>query len=206
MPEGDFNPDRLLVEAAPQSAAMSIRPKRLNGTPYPEVISPVMGELLNHLQKGESAGRYDITYGNHVFQPGGDHPRIAVPIKEGPNAGRTSSAAGAYQFIGPTWDNVSAKTGLKEMTPENQDINAAFLANETYRKATGRDLQSDWASGDPRLRHQIDQVLSSQWESLGKPGPRADKLPGYRFSDKAWEQAEAPDTKIMERARNMQSP
>src|SRR6185369_12020407 len=33
-----------------------------------------------------------------------------------------SSAAGAYQWMPPSWDEIDAKYGLKDFSPANQDI------------------------------------------------------------------------------------
>lgn len=188
----DFDPDRLLTEPAPESATMRIRPP-----------SKTMQEILTKIKGGESGGRYDVMYGGERFDPNKGHPRKAVPITEGPNKGKTSSAAGAYQFIGSTWDKVAAKTGLHDMSKASQDINAATLAADTYKKQTGRDIEADWAEGSPKLRQAIQQALSSEWESLGKPGPRMDKLdadgkPRFRFSDYAMQEHEGkPNTNVL---------
>lgn len=171
----DFDPD---TAAGGTSASMAIRPP-----------SKTMQEILTKIKGGESGGRYDIMYGGEKFDLDKGHPRKAVPITEGPNKGKTSSAAGAFQFIGSTWDAVAKKTGLTDMSKASQDINAARLAKDTYKEKTGRDIETDWATGDPKLRLGIQHALASEWESLG-PGPRVSNLdsegkPRFRFSDYA---------------------
>lgn len=179
----DYDPDRLLTERAP------------SGTPT-MTIRPPMREVLEMIKGPESGGRYDVMYGGGRFDPEKGHPRKAVPITSGPNVGKTSSAAGAYQFIGSTWDKVANKTGRHDMSRESQDINAAQLARDTYHRKTGRDIEEDWAKGDKSTRAQIKAALASEWEGLGKPGGTGEK--SYRFSDYALnEHKNRPGTNVV---------
>jgi muramidase (phage lysozyme) len=132
-----------------------------------EQLSPVQRAFLNSIAAGESPG-YDVIYGGQRFQDFTDHPRIAVPIKSGPNVGRTSSAAGRYQFLGSTWDEAKSALGLPDFSPASQDRAAAWLAGRDYKKRTGRDLWSDveGAAGDPKKLDEIGSSLSGTWTSL----------------------------------------
>jgi muramidase (phage lysozyme) len=122
--------------------------------------------LLNTIAGPESAGRYDVMYGGKRFKDFSDHPREPVRITSGPNVGKTSSAAGKYQFLGPTWDEYRAKLGLKDFKPQSQDMAAWALASDVYRKKTGGDLERALASGDPSMLANIGNVLSGTWTSL----------------------------------------
>jgi muramidase (phage lysozyme) len=208
----DFDPDQLLSER-PSSASMKVRPRRAgpradknDDDDDKSPLSPTMNEIIDHIAKGESGGRYDVIYGGKrvPIGPDKDHPRIAVPITSGPNVGRTSSAFGGLQFIGSTWDWVAEHTGRRDTSEESQKINGAWLARDTYEKAhPGRDIEADWASGDPKLRKEIDRALGTQWESLA-PGPRVSNLDihgrprlGFGFSPYAMREHEGrPDTEI----------
>ncbi len=73
--------------------------------------------------KGSDDG-YNVLYGKGLFQGYADHPRrlITLPIN---GKWVTSSAAGRYQFLAGTWDEVVAKYGFKgRFTPEAQDLAA----------------------------------------------------------------------------------
>ncbi len=126
--------------------------------------SPEQYALLNTIAGPESGGKYNIIYGGKTFDSFADHPRVAVPIQTGPNAKRTSSAAGKYQFLGSTWDGIAKKYGLKDFSPENQDKAAWYLAAETYG---GEDkLMAALKSGDPETIAGVGKALRGQWTSL----------------------------------------
>jgi len=55
-----------------------------------------------------------------------DHPRKVV-CKTVRGAGICSSAAGAYQILQSTWDEVAKSYGLKDFSPESQDLAAVAL-------------------------------------------------------------------------------
>lgn len=126
-------------------------------------LSPAQRALLDTIAGTESPD-YNTIYGGKKFDSYAAHPGIAVPIASGPNAGKTSSAAGRYQFLGSTWNQQAAKLGLKDFSPENQDLAAWDLAATTYRAKTGRDLTADLS--DPNQAGGIGQALSGIWTSL----------------------------------------
>jgi len=127
---------------------------------------PYQKALLNTIAGPESGGRYDIIYGGGRFDDFSRHPGRAVRIQTGPNAGRTSSAAGKYQFLGSTWDDQAGKLGLADFSPANQDQAAWNLAAETYKTKTGQDLVAVLESGDPAALATVGKVLNPIWTSL----------------------------------------
>jgi len=146
-------------------------------------LSPEARALLDAIAGSESAGRYDVMYGGGRFDPALGHPHQAVPITTGPNAGKTSSAAGRYQFLGSTWDDVAGRHGLKDFSPQNQDIGAWLLATEEYKRDTGRDLQADLAAG---RSNDVARSLSDIWTSL--PGGIEQGQTANAFSGKIMNQ------------------
>ncbi len=136
-------------------------------TVTPRDVPAVGRQLLDTIAGSESPG-YNTIYGGQQFQDFADHPRQAVPITSGPNAGKTSSAAGRYQFLGSTWDQVKKEAGLPDFSPDSQDKGAWYLANKTYQQKTGRDLAADLenAKGNPNAIAGIGKMLSGVWTSL----------------------------------------
>lgn len=121
--------------------------------------------VLDQIASGEGGNSYDVIYGGRKFTSYSDHPRIRVPLR----GGQYSTAAGRYQMLASTWDKEKEQLGLKDFSPENQDLAAWSLAQQTYLKKTGRDLSADAQSG------KVDySALQSQWTSLrGQAKPTA---------------------------------
>lgn len=128
----------------------------------PQLTKEAYG-LLNAIAGPESGGRYNVLYGGKSFNDFSQHPGVYTPISSGPNVGKNSSAAGRYQFLESTWNDVAGRHGLKDFSPESQDAGAWALANETYGRKTGRDLQSDLQAGK---YEDVSRALSGVWTSL----------------------------------------
>lgn len=141
-------------------------PSRLDFARNDAAMTPYQTALLDTIAGPESGGRYNVIYGGQQFSDMSDHPRAAVPITSGPNAGKTSSAAGKYQFLGSTWDEYKNKLGLPDFSPASQDKAAWALAADTFKSKTGQDLGAVLQSGDPQAIAQVGKVLSPIWTSL----------------------------------------
>lgn len=81
--------------------------------------------FLRVIRAGESSqddSAYTVMFGGSHFEGFADHPRRKNTV------GRlTSTAAGAFQFLSRTWDEMAAKYGLADFSPPNQDIAAVGL-------------------------------------------------------------------------------
>src|SRR5690606_31291858 len=108
---------------------------------------------------------YRRIVGGELFDSFADHPRKRVWIDR---YKVYSSAAGAYQFIAGTWDEMRAKYGLPDFSPESQDKAAVGLL--IRRKAL-----------DDILAGRIEQAIAKcrlEWASLpGSPyGQRTESM------------------------------
>jgi muramidase (phage lysozyme) len=122
-------------------------------------MDPIQQQVVKGIYSGESGGQYDILNGGEKFDPSQGHPhRIGK--------GGESTAAGAGQFLGSTWDQV---TGGAPMTPAYQDAATWKLAQDDYAKRTGRDLRADVA--DQGFSPEIKAALAPTWTSLGEGKP-----------------------------------
>ncbi len=89
------------------------------------LATPAIRAFLQALRLGEGtkgANGYRTLYGGTLFESFARHP--CRPIKA---AGITSTAAGAYQFLAATWDEVAKQYGLEDFTPHSQDLGAVAL-------------------------------------------------------------------------------
>lgn len=140
--------------------------------------------LLNAIAGPESRGLYNIRYtgaGGITFNGYQDHPRLRERIPSGANAGKTSDAAGRYQFLSSTWDSLPAEAkGDGSFTPANQDRAALWLAKRDYRRNTGRDLMADIDANG--MTPQILQALSGTWEGFQSAAGRQKAIAAFNGS------------------------
>lgn len=101
------------------------------------------------------ADDYRRLYGGSLFNSFADHPRVIVNA-----GGYSSSAAGAYQFLSSTWDDVVERIGATDFSPHWQDQGA--IDRLKYRGA-----YNDVRAG--RFEAAISKV-NKEWASLpGSP-------------------------------------
>lgn len=136
--------------------------------PSEYVDHPNVRAFLRAIRLGEGTSD-DLGYrrivGGATFSNFADHPRTKVYL---PRYDVHSTAAGAYQFLARTWDEMKAKYGLRDFSPESQDIAAVGLL--IRRKALQAVL-------DGRIEEAI-RLCRLEWASLpGSPyGQRTEAL------------------------------
>ena len=89
------------------------------------VNNPNVQAFLKVIRTGEGttdAGGYSRCFGGSAFYSFADHPR-----QKHTGGGITSTAAGAYQFLITTWDEMAGKYALPDFSPASQDIAAVGL-------------------------------------------------------------------------------
>ncbi|MYM39662.1 glycoside hydrolase family 24 protein [Duganella qianjiadongensis] len=122
------------------------------------VDDPQVQAFLALIRVGEGTtgpNGYRTMFGGGLFVSYTDHPR-----QLNRRNGITSSAAGAYQFLSGTWDEMRNKYDLSNFGPECQDIAAVGLIKR-------RGALADVLAG--RFRSAIDKC-NKEWASLpGSP-------------------------------------
>lgn len=106
--------------------------------------------FLDTISFTEGAG-YNTLFSGRTFKGFEDHPRIKIT-----SGNYTSTAAGRYQILEKTWNEIQTSLHLPNFSPESQDIAAVWLINR-------RGVLSSLRSGD------ISKVLdkcSYEWASL----------------------------------------
>jgi muramidase (phage lysozyme) len=88
-------------------------------------LTPEGRALLGVIKYAEGTSKYKNPYGT-LFGGGQvtDLSRHPDRVIRTPGFQRGSSAAGAYQFLTPTWQQQAQKLGLKSFGPLEQDIAA----------------------------------------------------------------------------------
>ena len=94
-------------------------------------ITPAERQWLNLISYAEgtwnpkSGPQYNMMFTGKRFNDLRRHPDI---VNKSPDY--ASSAAGAYQFLTPTWRGVSQQEGLKDFGPRSQDLGALRLIRQ----------------------------------------------------------------------------
>lgn len=94
--------------------------------------NPQVQQFLGLLKQSEgTAGKgdngYNVGFGGGLFTSYSDHPRVSREFTQTDGKRNSTTAAGAYQFLKNTWDDVSKVVGAKDFSPENQDKAAIEL-------------------------------------------------------------------------------
>jgi len=92
-------------------------------------ISPKIKAFLEVISWAEGTGGadgYRTHFGYEKFDDFSDHPRKVKSAD-----GHHSDAAGKYQAMSFTWDRIAKKIGLKDFSPQSQDLFAIELLKES---------------------------------------------------------------------------
>ena len=161
-------------------------------TRYLQDISNGMEALLRTIRFAEGTWRggteagYQVLYGGRLISeqiPGSDpfskHPEFLVVKQNALN----SEAAGAYQFMGRTWNRVASWLGIQDFSPLRQDQVARWLI--LNRLSEGEEANINRGILTREALHQ----LAPEWASL--PTHAGVSYYGYGQTVKSWGQLKA---------------
>lgn len=147
------------------------------GTMPPLVMrggDPYIRALMRTISASESNVErpYAVIYGGKYVEDLSKHPDKCVTIVAGPNTGNCTTAAGRYQFITTTWEDMAKRYHPKpsgmlwwesySFAPEFQDrVVYSWLSDQ---KVWGADIS--WMLREGRL-NEVLSMLSGTWTSLG---------------------------------------
>lgn len=91
--------------------------------------NPMARRALDIIAASENAD-YNTTFGGGTFDDFSRHPNIQRKFKQKDGKTNSSGAAGRYQFLKGTWNDLQEKLGLKDFSPRSQDIGALALLDQ----------------------------------------------------------------------------
>ena len=110
---------------------------------------------------------YRTRFGGHQFDDLSKHPNIKAPTPWG----TSSEAAGAYQFMMPTWKEAKSALGLTDFSPESQEKAGRFL---TQRRGVNPDTRfnsfEEFSAGISKLSPEWAGLPNSQKGRTGYHG------------------------------------
>lgn len=143
----------------------------------------VLAQAEGTTQYGDQNG-YNVLFGGDTVDSLESHPNVYKSFKQTNGKSRRTSAAGRYQILKGTWDEVSNKLGLKDFSPASQDAAATALI---IRRGALNDI----------LDGNIDaavQKLGKEWTSLPSSTAPQSKRSIATFNRYLAEQGLAPLT------------
>ena len=125
-------------------------------SPQQYLNNPNVRKLLDVIASAEGVRHgYNTIFGNERFSNLSAHPNVSKQFKQTDGKLNRTTAAGRYQFLKGTWDGLSRQYGLKDFSPQSQDIGAIGLImqkgalNDVLKgnyQAAIQKLGSTWAS------------------------------------------------------------
>lgn len=177
-------------------------------TPEEALQNPNVTAFLHAIRLGEGTADelgYNRIVGGELFESFADHPRKRVRIT-GYNV--WSTAAGAYQFLSSTWDDMARKYHLPDFSPHSQDLAAVGLI--IRRKALNDVLAGRIPEAIDKCHDEWASLPGSQYgqrtESLAAVLAEYAKYGGVLASESPTELAEAPPAPITESAPSWEAP
>ena len=118
--------------------------------------NPNVRKFLDVIASAEGVKHgYNTIFGNERFNDLSKHPNVRKQFKQTDGKVNVTSAAGRYQFLKPTWDDASGRYGLRDFSPQSQDIAAIglliqngslpYILRGDYQTAIGKS-GGTWAS------------------------------------------------------------
>jgi len=118
---GGVNLDAIKGADAPGTIATALAIAFQPGGTFEPLDNPNVQAFLAMIGYSEGAD-YQTLFGGGTFESYADHPRTVIHA-----GGYASSAAGKYQFLRKTWDDVAPRIGATDFSPYWQDRAAVFL-------------------------------------------------------------------------------
>lgn len=121
--------------------------------------NPNVQRYLAMLSQAEGTAKYNdpyrVGFGGQAIADLSQHPNVAVPFTQTNGQRNTTTAAGKYQFLNRTWQDVANTLGLQDFSAKNQDLGALELMRRSgslpdvlrgdFASAVARDGRT-WAS------------------------------------------------------------
>src|SRR5690606_29574075 len=126
---------------------------------------------------------YNTLFGNERVGSLKAHPNVRKQFKQTDGKTNTTTAAGRYQFLKPTWDGLARQYGLTDFSPRNQDLGALALIKQ--RGALNDVLKGDYRSAVNKLGKEWASLPSSNYaqpkKSWGQLGLEGNSAKGSRM-------------------------
>ena len=132
--------------------------------------NPNVRKFLDLIAQAEGVKHgYNTMFGNERFGNLSAHPNVRKAFKQTDGKTNYTTAAGRYQFLNSTWNNLAKRYSFRDFSPQAQDLGAVALI-------AGRGA--------------LDDVLKGNWQAaIQKTGKEWASLPSstYKQGKRSWD-------------------
>lgn len=132
--------------------------------------NPNVRKFLDLIAQAEGVKHgYNTMFGNERFGNLSAHPNVRKAFKQTDGQTNYTTAAGRYQFLNSTWNNLAKRYGFRDFSPQAQDLGAIALI-------AGRGA--------------LDDVVKGNWQAaIQKTGKEWASLPSstYKQGKRSWD-------------------
>ena len=145
--------------------------------PQQYLNNPNVRKLLDVIASAEGVKHgYNTIFGNERFSNLSAHPNVRKQFRQTDGRTNFTTAAGRYQFLKDTWDGLSRQYGLKDFSPQSQDIGAIALIMQ--KGALNDVLKGDYRGAIQKLGSTWASLPSSPYAQPRRSQAEIDKLLG----------------------------
>lgn len=154
-------------------------------------------DLISYTE-GTQGNSYRTAFGGGQLRSLNDHPRYLKTFKQTDGTLNKTSAAGRYQFLKGTWDNVARQYGLKDFSPHSQDLGAVALL--FGRDAIPALLKGDFQTAVRRTGAEWASLPTSNYKQNKRSWDNVNKFLGGKLGNVSnggnYQQQQAPDPRL----------
>ena len=154
-------------------------------------------DLISYTE-GTQGNGYRTAFGGGKLSHLNDHPRYLKSFKQTDGKSNKTSAAGRYQFVSKTWDGVARQYGLRDFSPQNQDLGAVALLFQ--RGAIPALLKGDYQTAIRKTGDEWASLPSSNYKQNKRSWDNVNKFLGGKIGNVSnggnYQQQQAPDPRL----------
>lgn len=161
-------------------------------------------DLISYTE-GTQGNGYRTAFGGGKLNSLNDHPRYLKSFRQTDGKSNKTSAAGRYQFVSKTWDGVARQYGLRDFSPQNQDLGAVALLFQ--RGAIPALLKGDYQTAIKKTGDEWASLPSSSYKQNKRSWDNVNKFLGGKLGNVSnggnYQQQQAPDPRLSMSAPNL---
>lgn len=158
--------------------------------------NPNVRQFLDYIAQSEGTIKhgYQTAFGGGLIDNLSRHPGKRHAFKQMDGKSNVTTAAGRYQFLSSTWNNLANRYGFEDFGARNQDLGAIALLADAG--ALGDVLNGDWASAIRKSGKTWASLPSSPYAQPKRSMAEAERFFGTRLAPSEAPQISPPQVRM----------